>query len=79
MKQIPVCLGFTIYYVNLSFASTNCTGKRYWALRDYKILSGYPQKLYNLGFPSYVQRIDAAFYDVKSRKTTFFTRDQLWR
>ncbi|KAG8136948.1 hypothetical protein E2320_005513 [Naja naja] len=53
-------------------------GKRYWALRDYKLLRGYPQKLYNLGFPSYVQRIDAAFYDVKSRKTKFFTRDQLW-
>ncbi|XP_070605777.1 collagenase 3-like isoform X1 [Erythrolamprus reginae] len=53
-------------------------GKTYWALKDYKILSGYPQKLYNLGFPSYVQKIDAAFYDVKSRKTKFFTRDQLW-
>ncbi|XP_062983806.1 collagenase 3-like [Elgaria multicarinata webbii] len=53
-------------------------GKKYWAVKGYKILHGYPQTLYDLGFPSHVDRIDAAFHDVKTRKTKFFTGDKIW-
>ncbi|XP_053165585.1 collagenase 3-like [Hemicordylus capensis] len=53
-------------------------GKEFWALKGNNILHGYPQKLYELGFPSNVQRIDAAFHDAKIGKTKFFTGDQIW-
>ncbi|XP_044297749.1 collagenase 3-like [Varanus komodoensis] len=53
-------------------------GKKYWAVKGYEILHGYPQNLSDLGFPSNVQRIDAAFHDVKTKKTKFFTGDKIW-
>ncbi|XP_054830430.1 collagenase 3-like [Eublepharis macularius] len=53
-------------------------GNKFWAVKGYNTLRGYPQKLYDLGFPNNVQKIDAAFHDVKSGKTKFFTGDEMW-
>ncbi|XP_060091295.1 collagenase 3-like [Heteronotia binoei] len=53
-------------------------GNGFWAVKGYDTLSGYPKKLYELGLPSSVEKIDAAFHDVKSGKTKFFSGDELW-
>ncbi|XP_048350387.1 collagenase 3-like [Sphaerodactylus townsendi] len=54
------------------------TGNTFWAVKGYDILPGYPRKLSELRFPSRVQKIDAAFHDVKSGRTKFFTGDEIW-
>uniref|UniRef100_A0A674IST5 Collagenase 3 n=1 Tax=Terrapene triunguis TaxID=2587831 RepID=A0A674IST5_9SAUR len=47
-------------------------GKKFWALKGHVILEGYPKKLYELGFPRTLQKVDAAFHDTKTGKTKFF-------
>uniref|UniRef100_A0A8C3IZU5 Collagenase 3 n=1 Tax=Chrysemys picta bellii TaxID=8478 RepID=A0A8C3IZU5_CHRPI len=47
-------------------------GKKFWALKGHIILEGYPKKLYELGFPRTLQKVDAAFHDTKTGKTKFF-------
>ncbi|XP_061484710.1 neutrophil collagenase-like isoform X2 [Rhineura floridana] len=54
-------------------------GNKYWVLKGYDVLSGYPKSIYNLGFPKNVKKIDAAFSDAESEKTYFFVNDKYWR
>uniref|UniRef100_A0A8C3IVP9 Peptidase metallopeptidase domain-containing protein n=1 Tax=Chrysemys picta bellii TaxID=8478 RepID=A0A8C3IVP9_CHRPI len=54
-------------------------GKKFWALKGHIILEGYPKKLYELGFPRTLQKVDAAFHDTKTGKTKFFVEDKYWR
>ncbi|XP_051902226.1 collagenase 3-like [Hippocampus zosterae] len=46
--------------------------KQVWAFAGYNLVRGYPQTLTTFGLPRSVRKIDAAFYDVESRKTLFF-------
>nr|XP_057943363.1 collagenase 3-like [Doryrhamphus excisus] len=47
-------------------------GRRVWAFSGYNLVRGYPKKLSSFGLPKSVKKIDAAFYDVESRKSLFF-------
>ncbi|XP_044857860.1 collagenase 3-like [Mauremys mutica] len=53
-------------------------GKKFWALKGHVILEGYPKKIYELGFPRALQKVDAAFHDTKTEKTKFFVGDKYW-
>uniref|UniRef100_A0A8C3TCS1 Collagenase 3 n=1 Tax=Chelydra serpentina TaxID=8475 RepID=A0A8C3TCS1_CHESE len=53
-------------------------GKKIWALKGHVILEGYPKKLYELGFPRTLQKVDAAFHDTKTGKTKFFAGYKYW-
>ncbi|XP_048350384.1 collagenase 3-like [Sphaerodactylus townsendi] len=54
-------------------------GKKFWALKGYDIVEGYPKKLYELGFPRTVKTIDAAVHISDTGKTLFFTGETYWR
>ncbi|XP_077355419.1 collagenase 3-like [Festucalex cinctus] len=47
-------------------------GRQVWALRGYDLVQGYPKPLTTFGLPKKVAKIDAALYDVESRKTLLF-------
>nr|XP_049599608.1 collagenase 3 [Syngnathus scovelli] len=47
-------------------------GRQVWAFRGYDLVQGYPKAITKFGLPSTVKKIDAALYDVESRKTLFF-------
>lgn len=53
-------------------------GRHYWGTRGMTVLSGYPKPLSNLGFPSYVMKIDAAVHVSSTGKTLFFVKNQYW-
>ncbi|NWX83811.1 MMP3 protein, partial [Nothoprocta pentlandii] len=53
-------------------------GNEFWVVRGNTILPGYPQKIYVLGFPKDVTKIDAAFYNRNKGKIYFFIVDKLW-
>lgn len=42
-------------------------------------MQGPPRTIYDFGFPSYVQRIDAAVYLKDAQKTLFFVGDEYYR
>ncbi|XP_041807662.1 collagenase 3a [Chelmon rostratus] len=46
--------------------------RRVWAFSGYDLVHGYPKSISSFGLPKSVKKIDAAFYDVESRKTLFF-------
>ncbi|XP_057677648.1 collagenase 3-like [Corythoichthys intestinalis] len=46
--------------------------ERVWAFSGYNLVRGFPQQISTFGLPRSVRKIDAAFYDVESRKTLFF-------
>lgn len=50
-----------------------------WAFAGYNLVRGYPQRLTTFGLPRSVRKIDAAFYDVESRKTLFFVGSYYYR
>uniref|UniRef100_A0A667XKC6 interstitial collagenase n=1 Tax=Myripristis murdjan TaxID=586833 RepID=A0A667XKC6_9TELE len=47
-------------------------GRKVWAVSGYDVVPGYPKRLTDIGLPYSVKRIDAALFDVDSRKTLFF-------
>ncbi|XP_029956631.1 collagenase 3a [Salarias fasciatus] len=47
-------------------------GRQVWAFSGYDLVSGYPKPLSSLGLPKTTKKVDAALYDVASRKTLFF-------
>uniref|UniRef100_A0AAQ6AGJ1 interstitial collagenase n=1 Tax=Amphiprion ocellaris TaxID=80972 RepID=A0AAQ6AGJ1_AMPOC len=47
-------------------------GRKVWAFTGYRAVPGYPKKLNTFGLPRSVRKVDAALYDVESRKTLFF-------
>ncbi|KFP74142.1 Stromelysin-1 [Acanthisitta chloris] len=54
-------------------------GNEFWVVRGDAILPGYPQKVYTLGFPKDVRKIDAAFYNENEGKTYYFIAEKFWR
>ena len=53
-------------------------GRRYWGTRGSTVLRGFPKPLSTLGFPSYVEDIDAAVHVPSTGKTLFFTKNLYW-
>ncbi|CAL1571905.1 unnamed protein product [Knipowitschia caucasica] len=50
-------------------------GRRVWAFAGYTPVQGFPKRLTSFGLPRWVKRIDAALFDVETRKTLFFISD----
>uniref|UniRef100_A0A4W6E4U0 interstitial collagenase n=1 Tax=Lates calcarifer TaxID=8187 RepID=A0A4W6E4U0_LATCA len=46
--------------------------RKVWAFSGYNAVPGYPKKLTSFGLPRHVRKIDAALYDVQTRKSLFF-------
>ncbi|XP_051881816.1 collagenase 3 [Pristis pectinata] len=53
-------------------------GTKYWGIKGYDILPGYPKSIYEFGIPKYIRKIDAAFHITKTAKTLFFAKDLYW-
>ncbi|KAJ8414649.1 hypothetical protein AAFF_G00038510 [Aldrovandia affinis] len=53
-------------------------GDQYWGVKGYRVLPGYPKALSSLGFPSSVQKIDAAVYIRRTTRTLFFVGNKYW-
>uniref|UniRef100_A0A8C5EHB4 interstitial collagenase n=1 Tax=Gouania willdenowi TaxID=441366 RepID=A0A8C5EHB4_GOUWI len=53
-------------------------GRKVWAFRGYDLVRGYPKPISSLGLPKTVSKVNAALYDVHSRKTLFFVGDQYY-
>nr|XP_019575458.1 PREDICTED: interstitial collagenase [Rhinolophus sinicus] len=55
-------------------------GHKYWAVRGYDVLPGYPRDIYrSFGFPRSVKNIDAAVFEEDTGKTYFFVGNKYWR
>lgn len=52
---------------------------KYWVIRGYDIVRGYPKPIYRLGFPKTVKRVNAAYNDETTGKTYFFVANRYWR
>ncbi|KAM6970468.1 collagenase 3a [Aplochiton taeniatus] len=50
-------------------------GSKIWAISGYDVVPGYPKQLSTVGLPRSVTKVDAALFDVQSRKTLFFVGD----
>lgn len=55
------------------------SGKKVWALNGYDIVEDFPKKIYEMGFPKEMKRIDAAVHVKDTGKTLFFTGNKYWR
>lgn len=55
------------------------SGKKVWALNGYDIVEDFPKKIYEMGFPKEMKRIDAAVHIKDTGKTLFFTGNKYWR
>ncbi|KFV87415.1 Collagenase 3 [Struthio camelus australis] len=53
-------------------------GKKVWAMNGYDIIEGFPKKVYEMGFPKEMKRIDAAVHIKDTGKTLFFTGNKYW-
>ncbi|XP_054069240.1 collagenase 3-like [Rissa tridactyla] len=53
-------------------------GKKVWALNGYDIVEDFPKKIYEMGFPKEMKRIDAAVHIADTGKTLFFTGNKYW-
>uniref|UniRef100_A0A663EIY3 Collagenase 3 n=1 Tax=Aquila chrysaetos chrysaetos TaxID=223781 RepID=A0A663EIY3_AQUCH len=53
-------------------------GKKVWALNGYDIVEDFPKKIYEMGFPKEIKRIDAAVHIKDTGKTLFFTGNKYW-
>ncbi|NWW07148.1 MMP13 Collagenase, partial [Oreocharis arfaki] len=53
-------------------------GKKVWALNGYDIVEDFPKKIYEMGFPKEMKRIDAAVHVKDTGKTLFFTGNKYW-
>ncbi|NXN47363.1 MMP13 Collagenase, partial [Rhinoptilus africanus] len=53
-------------------------GKKVWALNGYDIVEDFPKKIYEMGFPKEIKRIDAAVHIADTGKTLFFTGNKYW-
>lgn len=52
---------------------------KYWVIRGYDVLPGYPKPIYRFGLPKTVKRVNAAYNDEATGKTYFFVADRYWR
>uniref|UniRef100_A0A8C3XTT0 Collagenase 3 n=1 Tax=Chelydra serpentina TaxID=8475 RepID=A0A8C3XTT0_CHESE len=53
-------------------------GNEFWVVKGDIILSGYPKKIHDLGFPKGVKKIDAALYNANKGKTYYFVSNKYW-
>ncbi|XP_067890187.1 collagenase 3-like [Heterodontus francisci] len=53
-------------------------GSKYWLIRGFRTLKGYPRSIRSFGFPKSVTHIDAALYIKKRRKVLFFVGADYW-
>ncbi|NXJ13056.1 MMP13 Collagenase, partial [Odontophorus gujanensis] len=53
-------------------------GKKVWAMNGYDIVEGFPKKIYEMGFPKEMKRIDAVVHIDDTGKTLFFTGNKYW-
>ncbi|NWH76711.1 MMP13 Collagenase, partial [Piaya cayana] len=53
-------------------------GKKVWALNGYDIVEDFPKKIYEIGFPKEMKRIDAAVHIKDTGKTLFFSGNKYW-
>ncbi|XP_072182821.1 collagenase 3-like [Excalfactoria chinensis] len=53
-------------------------GKKVWAMNGYDIVEGFPKKIYEIGFPKEMKRIDAVVHIDDTGKTLFFTGNKYW-
>ncbi|KAJ8280887.1 hypothetical protein GJAV_G00060500 [Gymnothorax javanicus] len=53
-------------------------GDQYWGVRGYRTLPGYPKPISTFGFPSSINKIDAAIHVHLTRKTLFFVGGQYY-
>ncbi|XP_070838813.1 collagenase 3a isoform X1 [Chaetodon trifascialis] len=53
-------------------------GRSVWAFSGYDLVRGYPKSLSSFGLPKSIKKIDAALYDVRSRKTLFFVGNKYY-
>ncbi|ETE58762.1 Interstitial collagenase, partial [Ophiophagus hannah] len=63
----------------LSFLLCLSTGNKFWMISRLQMQPGYPQPIDKLGFPTNIEKIDAAVFDKDTRKTYFFVGNQYWR
>uniref|UniRef100_A0A8V5GXC8 Collagenase 3 n=1 Tax=Melopsittacus undulatus TaxID=13146 RepID=A0A8V5GXC8_MELUD len=49
-----------------------------WALNGYDIVEDFPKKIYEMGFPKEMRRIDAAVHIKDTGKTLFFSGNKFW-
>lgn len=59
-------------------SATFNTGTIFWTVKGSQV-KGRPKNISSLGFPSWVQQIDAAVHIHKTVHTLFFTQHQYWR
>ncbi|XP_074527741.1 matrix metalloproteinase-18-like [Halichoeres trimaculatus] len=53
-------------------------GRQVWAFSGYNAVPGFPKSISSFGLPESVKKVDAALYDVRSRKTLFFVGSQYY-
>lgn len=53
-------------------------GKKVWAMNGYDIVEGFPKKIYEMGFPKEMKKIDAVVHIDDTGKTLFFTGNKYW-
>ncbi|TKS83772.1 Collagenase 3 [Collichthys lucidus] len=61
--------------IMISFGSRD---RKVWAFSGYTPVHGYPKRLTSFGLRRNVKKIDAALYDVESRKTLFFVGNEYY-
>ncbi|KAM6970642.1 interstitial collagenase [Aplochiton taeniatus] len=54
-------------------------GSQYWAVHQLKLLEGFPRNISDMGFPLWVQSVDAALHFRAARLTVFFVGHECWR
>ncbi|XP_072302839.1 collagenase 3 [Eucyclogobius newberryi] len=54
-------------------------GHQYWKLTQLQLDEGFPKNITDLGFPSRIRAVDAAFHFRFDRYTVFFTGHECWR
>lgn len=48
-------------------------------MNGYDIVEGFPKKIYEMGFPKEMKKIDAVVHIDDTGKTLFFTGNKYWR
>lgn len=71
LKPFKICLSYFYLFIP--------TDRKVWAFSGYNAVPGYPKKLTSFGLPRHVRKIDAALYDVQTRKSLFFVGSYYFR
>uniref|UniRef100_A0A670Y4A9 Matrix metallopeptidase 27 n=1 Tax=Pseudonaja textilis TaxID=8673 RepID=A0A670Y4A9_PSETE len=71
--------GIQAAYENMNDQVFFFKGNKFWMISRLQMQPGYPQPIDKLGFPTNIEKIDAALFDKDTRKTYFFVGNQYWR